>query len=112
MDMNVIWEISFLSELPLWLEGTIRTVNPLSLQIMRIGRRQHNAQHMTSFLQKCAKIICCWNCNVNLPPIMLLLIFQWHTRVYKETFNVYNNKIAKKKTTTKTKRKIKQNKMK
>ena len=32
-----------------------RAVNPLSLQILRIGRWRHNAQHMTSFLQKHAK---------------------------------------------------------
>ena len=43
---------------------------------------------------------------------MLLLIFQWHTGVYKETFNV--NKIAKtkKQQQQKQKEKIKQNKMK
>ena len=40
-----------------------RAVNPLSLQILRMGRWCHNAQPMMSFLQKCAKR-CCWNCNI------------------------------------------------
>ena len=37
----------------LWFSWVIdRAVNPLSLQILRIGRRRHNAQPMTSFRQK------------------------------------------------------------
>ena len=74
-----------------------RAVNPLSLQILRMGRWCHNAQPMMSFLQKCAKKMLLelqhltW--LVYLPPITLLLIlFQWYTEVYEKTFNV--SKIA------------------
>ena len=53
----------------------------------------HNAQNMTSFVQKNMRKRCCWNCNVctwlvYFPPITLLLILQWHTKVSEETFNV------------------------
>ena len=47
---NVIWEIPFISEIPLWLEGTIRTVKYRGLVDDVII-----AQHMMSFLQKHAK---------------------------------------------------------
>ena len=82
--LHVLWEV-------------YRSVNPLSLQILRMGRWCHNAQPMTSFLQKCAKMMLLelqdltW--LVYLPPITLLLIlFQWYAGIYKETFNV--SKIA------------------
>ena len=56
-------------------------------------RWRHNARNMTSFVQKNMRQRCCWNCNictwlVYFPPITLLLILQWHTKVAEETFNV------------------------
>ena len=54
---------------------------------------------MTSFVKKTAQKRCCSSCNINLtlwayfPPITLLLILQWHTRVCEEMFDV-NSKIA------------------
>ena len=59
----------------------------------RDNRWRHNARNMTSFVQKtCEKkvvgiviFVPDWFTS---PPITLLLILQWHTKVSEETFNV------------------------
>ena len=51
----------------------------------RDNRWCHNAWNMMSFVLKNMQKRCCWN---YFPPITLLLILQWHTKVSEETFNV------------------------